>query len=721
MSSQTPFIKVPLLVAIGLATLLNRAALGQTAQKPSPDQGEVIRVNTELVQTDAMVFDKQGRFVDNLHREDFELKIDGKTRPIQFFERVTAGRDEESQLAAARGSAPTVKLEARKGPVPLDRGRTILFYIDDLHLSLSSVAATRKLITRFLEDQMGQNDEAAIFSASGQLGFLQQLTDNKMVLRAALGRLNSRPYYVRDSERPPMTEYQALLIDGYDRDVSDYFVEELLRENPGISRESALETVRARAQMILQQANVVTRNTLAGLESVVRAANKLLGRKLVFLISDGFFLDIRNSDSSQRLQQITSAAARSGVVIYSMDARGLVASLTDASQEVAFDPSGRLERASHSELLASQDMLNALARDTGGKPVFNTNDLKPGLIQALKETSLYYLLAWQPEQEGQSGRFRKIEVSIAGRPDLTVRVRRGFFDLEPPLAVKKSEKKTSVPPTPSAELADALRAPFPERRLPISLALNYLNTPDKGPLLSASMHVARELLVFASNNGKNEAVLDIAGTLYNSQGRAGAHFDDRIMINGSATDGADGKGRDVVFNYPVQLPPGLYQVRVAARDRNSERTGSAQAWIEIPDLKDGLVHLSSLIIGERVEGGPTTSPASQNELVTANLSVDHVFRGGSYLRFLVFVYNAAVPPGANPDLAAQIQIVRDNQPVMTTTLRKIHTEGTNLAAIPYAADVSLNDMPTGLYLLQLTVIDRVSKKSATQQTRFEIR
>src|SRR5206468_7535927 len=100
-------------------------------------------------------------------------------------------------------------------------------------------------------------------------------------------------------------------------------------------------------------------------------------------------------------------------------------------------PSGRLERASHSELSASQDALNALARDTGGRPVFNTNALEPGLTNALKETAVYYLLAWKPEGDTSgTGRFRRIEVSLIGKPALTVRVRRGFFDTEPVAAAK---------------------------------------------------------------------------------------------------------------------------------------------------------------------------------------------------------------------------------------------------------------------------------------------
>jgi hypothetical protein len=32
----------------------------------------------------------------------------------------------------------------------------------------------------------------------------------------------------------------------------------------------------------------------------------------------------------------------------------------------------------------------------------------------------------------------------------------------------------------------------------------------------------------------------------------------------------------------LPLPPGLYQVRFAVRDRQTGRTGSAMTWIEIP-------------------------------------------------------------------------------------------------------------------------------------------
>src|SRR5215213_4258463 len=161
------------------------------AQTPAPtppkSPDEVVRVYTELVQTDVMVFDKQGKFVNDLTKDNFELRIDGKPRDIQAFEQITAGSNEETQLAAARG-ATTLNL---KRPVPLDRGRIVFFYFDDFHMDVAGLNAAKKVITTIIDKEMGHNDQAAIASATGQIGFLQQLTNDRMILRTALDRLTS--------------------------------------------------------------------------------------------------------------------------------------------------------------------------------------------------------------------------------------------------------------------------------------------------------------------------------------------------------------------------------------------------------------------------------------------------------------------------------------------------------------------------------------------------
>lgn len=713
---------------------------GQNPQEPPPppeprhqtdqDQSDVLRVYTELVQTDVMVFRKDGSFVDNLKASDFELRIDGQAKPVEFFEKVTAGsQSEELQLAAARGASARSNSPTAKGPAPLDRGRPIFFYVDDLHLDPTSLQTTRKLITTFIDNQMGQNDEAAIASASGQIGFLQQLTDNKAVLHAALDRLKYRPYTVRDSERPAMTEYQALQITNLDQDLTEFFIDATIRQNPGTPRDVAESMVSARAKVLVQQAGFVTTNTLTGLEGLIRSASKLPGRKLVFFVSAGFFLDDTNSDSRTRLQRITSAAAHSGVVIYSMDARGLVATLGDISSSAEFDVAGTLQRSNSGELIASQESLSALAADTGGRAIFNSNSLGPGLGRALKETSTYYLLAWKPAREAQS-KFRRIEVKVVGKPDLIVKVRRGFFDREPEVAKtsksannSKAKKEPEPAKSPEAELRKVILSPYPERDIPLSLNLSYLNIPTKGLMLSTALQVPNEFLTFVPVNGKQTAVVTVAGTVFDDKGNPGAGFSNRITIEAPSVEAAK-DGRDLTYGYPVYMKPGLYQVRAGVRDETSGRSGSAHGWIQIPDLASGQLALSSVLMGLRNQTGALTAPAATANTIPnpVALSINHQFSPNGFLRFLFIVYNASLAASdAKPDVAVQIQIVRDEQPVTTTPLKKISIDGLpDLTRIPYAAEISLEGLPAGHYILQVTVVDRVGKKSASQQNRFEI-
>jgi VWFA-related protein len=692
---------------------------GQTGRSRQ-DQTEVVRVYTELVQTDVSVFDKQGNFVDKLRKEDFELRIDGKVRPIDFFERVTVGSvNEESQLRAARGTLNTSTADPVP-PVPLDRGRIVFFYIDDLHLGASSMNSTRKLIIEFIDKQMYQNDEAAITSASGQIGFLQQLTDNKSVLRSAVERLKPKPYSVRDMERPPMSEYQALLIDRENSDVKEYFIREVIRQNPMMTPDIAEQIVRSRSTAILQQASNTTRNTLIGLAGLVKNSRQLPGRKLVFFISDGFLLDNRNSDSMERLQRITSDAARSGIVIYSLDARGLVATLNDVSVEQAFDPTGQLERGSAGELNATQDALYALAKDTGGRAVFNTNALGTGVTRALNESSVYYLLAWKPEQAGTgSSKFRRIEVKLLGKPDLTVRVRRGFYDTEPG-AESKSGNQKPVTKTPQEQLRAALGAPYPDRVIPVALNLNYVNTPENKMLLSTSLQIPSQFISFTPEEGKHKGTVQVAGSIFNEKGQAGGHFEEQITVTAVSMGPIKEGNESIAYTYPITVEPGLYQVRVAVRDEKTGHTGSAHAWIEIPDLSNHKLKLSSLIIGS-AKDRTTNVSSSDTPAPQLGMSIDRQFKRDSILRFLFMVYNATrASADSMPDVASQVQILRDNQPVVTTSLKKIPTVGVDLARLPYAADLSLQGLPAGQYVLHVTAIDRVSKTSASQQTRFAI-
>ncbi|HEY0077286.1 MAG TPA: VWA domain-containing protein [Pyrinomonadaceae bacterium] len=720
--------------------LMLAQARAQSASQSPPvpqQEEEVVRVSTELVQTDVMVFDKQGRFVDGLKPEQFELQVDGKPQSIAFFERITAGSfSEDAQLAAARGGRLRAATERTTGGIesgvrPLDRGRTIIFFVDDLHLAPDSVKRTRDTLLRFINEEMGQNDQAVVASASGQIGFLQQLTGEKQVLRKAVSLINYRPTNIRDADHPPMSEHAAMAVERRDQQVVDFYVEHILRQFP-TPRDMAENMVMTRANQIIRQANYISFNTLATLEGLTRSSARLSGRKIVFFISDGFLIKSRDSDVRDKLRQITDAAARAGVVIYSLDARGLTPGLADATTGGVFDPTGRMSSVEMGERTALQDPLFTLASETGGRALVNTNALDISLTKALKETSVYYLLAWRPEQtDRREARFRNLEVKIKGRPDLKLMVRRGFFDAPPvqPATEQKraKESKSQSPPKKSdGELLEALRAPFPYSSLPTALSLGFTNAPTVGSVLTASLEIDNHALDYTHTGGggsEGKARADVMGAVLDEQGKLINSFKQELTVSPIQAQFSGANQRRIVYSNRFALKPGLYQVRVAARDLKSGRTGSAMEWIEIPDIAQGRFALSSIFVGERIER-PTQSDrkdavaAGIEEPVLVNAA--RRFTSNSRLRFILHIYNAA-RGATEPDVALQIQLLRDDQPVVTTPLRKLSTEGvTDFTRIPYGAEINLEGIPSGRYVLQLNAIDRIAKQSATRQINFTI-
>ena len=713
------------------------------AQKPQGRKDDVVRVNTELVQTDFMVFDKQGNFVDGLKRDQFALKVEGTAREITFFDRLAAGsRSEEAQIAAARGSAAKPDTSV----VPLDRGRTVMFFLDDFHLSPASMSQARTLLKRFIGREMRQNDQSAIATASGQLGFLQQLTDNREVMTTAVDRLKTQLLTIHTAEYPPMSEYQAFAVEQHDTDILEFFVDAIVKENPGLPRQTAAEMTIQRASQILEEGSSITTRSLASFKAFVQNTATLPSRKLIFFISDGFLLDRNHSDNYGRLQAIIGAAALSGTVIYSLDARGLTSGLPDASAVAVADPSGRLARGATGELKASQDGMNALASDTGGRAFFNTNSLSLAVNNALKETSIYYLLVWRPDNDEQRNtKFRRLELSVIGRPDLVVRFRRGFGDSSDEAA---RGNKESPRKTPLEELRGALRAVYPLTSLPVSISLAFVDTAQYGATLTTSIKIDTKSLGTEPQGEVPTATLDVAGLVLNDQGKSVSTFSKRVTIRATVKGGVAELPDNFFYNHFSMMKPGIYQVRVAALDVKDGTRGSAHKWITIPDLQSKELVMSSLIVGEKKaesEAAAAPKPDSEPQAPVAIrqvvINVDRRFARSSSLRFLTFIYNATttsvaappaeVQPGSNtvntsavkvqlPDLAVQVQVFRDNEPVITMPLHKINTEGADARRVPYAADVRLDDLQPGAYALQVTVIDRLGKSSASQKINFQI-
>src|SRR5215213_10504612 len=312
-------LKLLLLYTATCLLLFPALVSGQTKpeQKPESPRGEpedVIKFETSLVQTDVMVFVKKGRFVDGLKPEQFQLKINNTQREISFFEAIKSGS------ATRQGEEPKSDQPvspAKMNPFKADaQRRAVIFFVDDLHLAPDSLARTRRALLDFIESGIGKNDLVAITSPSGQIGFLQQFTADKQALRSAVARLNYRANTKSDMERPPMSEYIALKIREGDEQAMVYYIQEIQKQSCyraagemicTVSPQSARQLVKNRAQQITVESAPSTDNTLRLLEGLMRTAAQLPGRKLVFVISDGFYLNDRKTGAIDRIKKVTDA------------------------------------------------------------------------------------------------------------------------------------------------------------------------------------------------------------------------------------------------------------------------------------------------------------------------------------------------------------------------------------------------------------------------------
>lgn len=709
-----------------------------TAQKPAEQQqtDDVIRIKSELVRSDVTVVDKQGRFVDGLKPEQFELRVDGRVQPITFFERVTAGSpDEQKQLAAAgdaNGAAPTKPDDtADKTERAEDRGRVIFFFVDDVHLDGDSLTRARTGLLHFVERQMRTTDRVAIISTSGQVGFLQQLTDNKAVLLEAIARLNLK----RSGETPamevPISEVDANLVANHrDGGLFSYLVEATAKQYQ-MSAFNAYLLVKQRLRQISMQSRIVEIQSLLGLESLMRSSQPLVGRKLVFFISDGFIVDLKKSSAPDILRRVINEAARVGAVVYTMDTRAIFSDPgVDAGRNDYPDFSSRQAGRNLAETKMPQEILETLAADTGGRSFLNPNDFDDALALAIRETSDYYLLDWRPDTASQRAGTARLEVVVKDRPDLRVRLRRHILNLKPEeTAAAPTKKATAQAITPEEELRATLGSLYPHRELPTSLSVGFVKTPTNGMTLNVAMQLDGAALNFEKSPERREAAaqekasettqteVDVLGVALDDRGSFSS-FKQILTVKREAVFARD--DHFVQWNQALLLPPGLYQVRVAVRERETGRTGSAMQWIEIPKIDPTSLAMSDIFIGER-----KTAEASGQKIA---VKVNRSFARNSFLRYQAYLYNAgraAAPPpltaASSSQLTLEVKVLRGNRIVLTVPESKLGTSNTDdPASFSLAGEISLNQFPPGHYTLQISATERGAKTSVTQKALFAI-
>ena len=459
------------------------ALLLAVASAPAPAQQVVPGARAEVVQLDAVVTDAKGTLVRDLMQADFQIFEDGKPQAVSQFFVVTRSRP--AVVATPAPSDPGVVGPASSAATPAAAetaapGRQVVILVDDLHISLHSMVEAKRSLRRFVDEVASPDDSIAVVTTSGA-GPIQQLTRDRAVVGQALERLVTREPSSATNRSARLTPEQAALVLKGDRAALQLGIETVMTEpgtlldanSPqaaveagpagqsaagaaagatGVTRDAvekvAQREVERQAVQLLNEALRYSNVTLNTLEDVVRSFARMPGRKLCLVVSDGF-LDGAGSRESRAidLRRVLDAATRSGTVVYALDSRGLLTGSDASAATVGASPGvqARVDRAADQ---IKRDTLITLADGTGGFLVRGTNDPLGGLRRMLDDNEAYYLMAYEPTNIKRDGRFRKIEVRIASRPELKVRTRTGYYAPD-----------ASKPAPPTRVAAPALTAP----------------------------------------------------------------------------------------------------------------------------------------------------------------------------------------------------------------------------------------------------------------------
>jgi VWFA-related protein len=733
-----------------LLLALSAFATGQTSQS-SNQQSDTVRVETQIVQLDLVVTDKQGKLVSDLRREDFEIFEDGKRQSLAFFSIGTIARPAAWLRVEPKSAGKSS--EPKTPATEISAGRYIVLAVDDLHLAAGNLMQAKQSLLKFIDQQLAGQDQVALITTSGTLGLFQQFTTDRAALQRAISRLSVQERTVnRNFDIPRITPYQAELIERGDPEALNVAVNELIARL-NVPRIQAIAEAQAKARSIVAENVAITTGTLGTLENVIRGLRELNGRKIVVLLSDGFLLGLGSAQGRDSdLRRITDAATRSGTVIYSLDTRGLIAAVPggDASQPGGFiDLTGARDRIESASIEAQRDGLNALARDTGGFPVFNNNDLNLGLQKVLADNEAYYVLAYEPETVWRDGRFHKIEVKIKGRPELRVRTRKGYLAPDEKAerkAAEKAEREAAklkslslekqakeIKEVKMAQIRNAIGSLFPLRGIPVDLTASFLNTAQSGSVAVIDARIDAKALQFDSVNDRYAAIVEVVTVIYDEKGRAVTDLIDRLDLKLRPDSLERLRKVGIGYNRVVQLKPGFYQARLAVRSEGSRQLGSASQWIEIPDLSQPRLALSSIFLSygpqDLKETITTSQNAAQNGGTVAQTAprpppVPRRFKRDESLDFTIYAYHARTDSRGATDLVQQSQIYSGSKLIFASPVNKIDNPDLNrskeLRPIPYAARLSLRDFEPGTYELRLVVIDRLAKASTKQSVNFTI-
>ena len=671
----------------------------QPAENQTPEN--VIHVNVNLVQMDATVTDSHGNSVDTLKPEDFEILQDGKPQKITNFSFIS------TRPAAAPANQPKAVSQTNGKPIPpppflpkpADIHRTIALVVDDLGLSFESIARVRSSLKKFIDTQVQPGDLVAVVRTGAGMGSLQQFSTDKRMLEAAVDHV----------------KYNALM------------------SRVGVSTFEPLGGAGGGGRGIDElRSSVFSVGTLGAIRYVVDGLRELPGRKTVVLFSENLQL-FHGNDPDPRVMDgvrtLIDAANRASVVIDSIDTRGLEyygPTAADNTSGMSARQISRIPMQRSAQVFRSQDGLVMLAHDTGGVFYQNSNDILGEVEKAVKDSDGYYLIAYHPPSntfDAKTGRPKfhsvKVRVKTAG---LTVRYRNGFLNHSDAL-------EEPAPRTPAERIRRALYSPFSSGSIRLRLTPLFTNSAANGSFITGLLHFEAKDLTFTDQpDGWHKSVIDVVAVTFGDQGQTvdSSSRTFTVSLKGDTYQHAMDDGLFFQFRHPVKTP-GYYQLRVALRDEGSEQVGSANQFIEVPDVTKALTLSSLMVAKEAPASKPTGGEEGEGQVAQMDAKGNpalRTFKQGDSLTYVFQVLNASTDASKHADLEGHTRLFRDGQQIYDgkpIPLQTIAQQDPKHLVGAGAMRLGANIQP-GDYVLQVIVTDKLGEKqrTASQSIDFEV-
>jgi VWFA-related protein len=689
---------------VSIATMLC-AAGQQIGQNKAPGASDTyaLSVKSQLVVETVVAKDKGGKFIDGLAAKDFAVTEDGVPQTIRFCEHqdlsaatpvpIAAPGSEEIKLyktlTRTQISPETTGSERYKNR------RLLALYFDMSAMRPADQLRALTAAERFLRTQMTTADLVSIMRyQGGSVDILQDFTADRNRLLSIL---------------------QTLII-GEGQGSAET-----------IDDASSADTGAAFGQDDSEFNVFNTDRQLSALQTAAKMLAQLSEKKSLIYFASG--LRLNGIDNQAQLHATVDAAIRAGVSLWPIDARGLVAEAplgdaTQGSQGNAGMYAGTAALATNNLLQQSQDTLFALAGDTGGKALFDTNDLIRGIVQAQQSVSDYYILGYYTTNTTENGRFRRVKISLIEDRAANLTYRQGYY------AGKKFSSFNAVDK--ERQLEDALMLDDPITDLSIAMEIDHFQLNRAEYFVPIVVKIPGRELALAKHGGAEHTLIDFVGEIKDLvDGVTVTNVRDNVNIKLSDATAAELARRPIEYDTGFTLLPGKYMIKFLARDDETGRIGTYQTNFDIPNLNKEVkrVPISSVVLSsQRVDLQDALYDAEkkkekEKETVVNPLvqdgkklvpSVTRVFSTSREMYVYLQVYKPSVVNSlpSNQPLFGFVSLYRGNQKVFETPpTAVIPAVASRLGTMPLSFTVTMDRLPPGEYDCQVTILDPTTLKS----------